>query len=188
MGDADTFPQICKERFELKNIEEMKMYLGCLDESLRKRFPVTFSKRIRRKAQHAADYRVGEGLHFPFPEDVPEFMAERNALWKDNFREVPAEMMEEALISASIIARRRKRREGDVFTVNLNREEAFLVERSTGKIIAPERVQDAIDRDNLELWLTAWNEELDGLSMDGEHISHNHTLKEVREMGIKFHP
>jgi hypothetical protein len=52
--------------------------------------------------------------------------------------------------------------------------EAPLVEKSTGKIVAPERVQDAIDRGDLELWLTAWNDKLDGLSMEGEHIAHNH--------------
>ena len=183
-SSTDTFPQICKERFELKNVEEMKMYLDCLDESLRKRFNVNFSKRHRRTSQQARDYRVGEGLHFPFPEDVPKFVATRDALWKSNFRETPTKMMEESLAAASIIARRRKRREKDVFSIDLNREEAFLVEKSSGKILAPERVQDAIDRDDLELWLTAWNEELEGLSMDGEHISHNHTLAEVKAMGI----
>ena len=93
----DTFPQICKERFELKNVEEMKMYLDCLDESLRKRFDVSFSKRHRRTSQQARDYRVGEGLHFPFPEDVPKFVATRDALWKSNFRETPTKMMEESL-------------------------------------------------------------------------------------------
>ena len=71
-----------------------------------------------------------------------------------------------------------------MFSVNLKNEEAFLVEKSSGKILAPERAQDAIDRDDLELWLTAWHEELEGLSMDGEHVTHDHTLSEVKEMGI----
>jgi hypothetical protein len=69
----------------------------------------------------------------------------------------------------------------------MKEEGVCAVEKSTGKILAPERVQDAVDRDDLGSWLTAWNEELEGLSMDGERVSHGHTMAEVREMGI-FEP
>ena len=102
---------------------------------------------------------------------------------------MPAKEMDECLQAAHIVARKSWRRDDEgVFSVDIKTEEAFAVETSTGKILAPERVQDAIDRDDLELWLTAWNEELEGLSMDGEHITHNHTLAEVKEMGIHEPP
>jgi hypothetical protein len=172
----------------MHNVEEMKMYLKHLDKSLKRKFVVSFAKRKGKGPMHAKDFRVGEGLSFTFPEDIPEYILERNSVWKANFREIPKKMMEESLAAASIIASRTIKRAGDVFSVNLKTEETFLVEKSSGKILAPERVQDAIDRDDLELWLTAWNEELDGLSMDGEHITHNHTLAEVRGMGIAEPP
>ena len=184
----DTFQQICRQRFNLHNKEEMKMYLKHIDPELAKGFQVSFGKKPRGTKGHSRDNRVGEGLQFPMPEDLPEFLSERNALWERNFREVPTQMMEESLQAAQIIAERSWRRgDDDVFSVDLKNEEAFAVERSSGKILAPERVQDAIERDDLELWLTAWNDELDGLSMNGEHITHNHTIEEVKKMGI-FEP
>jgi hypothetical protein len=185
---TDTFQQTCKERFEMHNVEEMKMYLKHLDKSLKRKFVVSFAKRKGKGPMHAKDFRVGEGLCFVFPENIPEYILERNSVWKANFREIPKKMMEESLAAASIIASRTRKRAGDVFSVNLNNEESFLVEKSSGKVLAPERVQDAIDRDDLELWLTAWNEELDGLSMDGEHMTHDHALAEVRGMGIAEPP
>ena len=187
-SNKDTFQQICRERFDLRNVEEMKMYHKHLAPELKDKIAVNFSKKRRRSTEHARSNRVGEGHEFPHPEDLPGFIQERDALWKSNFREVTTKEMGESMQAAHVIAeksgRRSRRGEKDVFSVDLKREEAFLVEKSSGKILAPERVQDAIDRDDLELWLTAWNEELEGLSMNGEHISHNHTLAEVRAMGI----
>jgi hypothetical protein len=89
-------------------------------------------------------------------------------------------MMNESLMAASMVAAKLESKAEVGGT--------FAVEKSTGKVIAPERAQDAIDRDGLELWLTAWSDELEGLSMDGQHTSHNHTLEEVRKMGINEPP
>jgi hypothetical protein len=120
---------------------------------------------------------------------VPSFVLERHALWKSNFREMPAKEIDECLQAAHTTARKSWRRDDEgVFSVDIKTEEAFAVEASTGKILAPERVQDAIDRGDLELWLTARNEELEGLSMDGEHITHNHALTEVKKMGMHEPP
>jgi hypothetical protein len=85
-------------------------------------------------------------------------------------------MINDSLMAASVVAAK--------VEASTETSGAFAVEKSTGKIIAPERAQDAIDRDDLELCLTAWNDELEGLSMDGQRISHNHTREEVRKTGI----
>jgi hypothetical protein len=50
--------------------------------------------------------------------------------------------------------------------LQINKEEAMVVEKSTGtRLLTPDRVQDAIDRDDLELWLTAWNQ-YNGVNLD----------------------
>ena len=175
-----TFPQICKERFGLQNVVEMRRYLKHLSPDLRKIIQDPFDKKPKGMPRYGKDDRVGEGLKFPHPEDLECYISERDELWKKNHREVPTKMMNESLMAASIVAAKSERKAETGGT--------FAVEKSTGKVIAPERVQDAIDRDDLELWLTAWNDELEGLSMDGQHISHNHTLEEVRKMGINEPP
>ena len=82
---------------------------------------------------------------------------------------LPTTRVHHALAAASIIAERKTvknvEKGGQIFSVSMKEEGVYAVEKSTGKILAPERVQDAIDRDDLELWLTAWNEELEGLSL-----------------------
>ena len=172
----------------MQNVEEMKMYLRNLEGDLRAKFREPFTKKVKGTKRKAEDDRVGEGIKFPFPDDVPKFVEERDATWQENFRELPTEMLNDALTAASIIAERKTvknvEKGGQIFSVSMKEEGVYAVEKSTGKILAPERVQDAIDRDDLELWLTAWNEELEGLSMDGEHISHGHTMDEVKRMGI----
>ena len=164
------------------------MYLRNLEGDLRAKFREPFTKKVKGTKRKAEDDRVGEGMEFPFPDDIPGFVAERDATWDENFRELPAGMLNDALAAASIIAERKSIKEtekgGQIFSVCMKEEGVYAVEKSTGKILAPERVQDAIDRDDLELWLTAWNDEIDGLSMEGEHISHNHTMAEIRKMGI----
>lgn len=187
-SQKDTFPQICSQRFGMQNVEEMKMYLRNLEGDLRAKFREPFTKKVKGTKRKAEDDRVGEGIKFPFPDDLPNFVKERDATWQENFRELPIEMLNDALAAASIIAERKTvknvEKGGQIFSVSMKEEGVYAVEKSTGKILAPERVQDAIDRDDLELWLTAWNEELEGLSMDGEHISHGHTMDEVKRMGI----
>ena len=173
---GDTFPQICRERFGLMNVVEMKRYLKFLPPELQKYIKNPFGKKPKGMPRHAGDDRVGEGHQFPDPEDLEEYISERNKTWKKNYKEVPTKMINDSLMAASVVASK--------VEASTETSGAFAVEKSTGKVIAPERVQDAIDRDDLELWLTAWNDELEGLSMDGQHISHNHTREEVRKMGI----
>jgi hypothetical protein len=119
----------------------MKMYLRHIDPELRKRFSVTFGKKPKGSKGHARDCRIGEGLKFPFPEDLQSYVEERDQLWEANFRELPTKELEEAYQAARIIAKKSMRRgEIPIFTVDLKSEEAITVEKSTGKILAPERV------------------------------------------------
>ena len=194
-NDRDTFSQICRERFNMRDSMQMKMYWKCLDKEIRNNVGYPFAKGKR----NARENRVGEGIHFPSPLSLPAFVQLRQKTWKENFRETPRKMMREAEEMAALIAMkgtvRREtlkymagvvsREKNDGGEKMIEPSEVFLVEKSTGKIVAPERVQDAIDRGDLELWLTAWNDELDGLSMEGEHITHNHTWEEVLAFGIK---
>lgn len=74
-------------------------------------------------------------------------------MWKRNFKETPRKVIREAEEMAALIEMKEIQRR------HLNRRvSSFLVEKPSNKIIAPERVQDAIDREDLELWMTAWNE------------------------------
>ena len=174
-NDKDTFTQICRERFEMRDAVIMKIYWKHLEKELKRKIAYPFNKGKRNAKQN----RVGEGLLFPFPKCLPLFVKERDEMWKSNFKETPRKVMREAEEMAALIEMKEIQRR------HLNRRvSSFLVEKSSNKIIAPERVQDAIDREDLELWITAWNEELDGLSMEGEHITHDHTLEEVKQYGI----
>ena len=80
---------------------------------------------------------------------------------------------------------------------------AYFVEKSTqrvlhvesargggiavGKLAPPEKVQEAIDRDDIELLLEAWDMEMDSLGEFGA-ITHDHTKSDLLKAGIKTTP
>jgi hypothetical protein len=81
---------MCSVRFGLKNVEEMKMHLRNLEGDLRAKFREPLTKKVKGTRRKAEDGRVGEGMEFPFPDDTPGFVAERDATWDEHFRELPA--------------------------------------------------------------------------------------------------
>jgi hypothetical protein len=102
---------MCRERFELQDVIDMKRHLRHLDPRLRDKFKTSFDKKRKGMIRHANEDRVGEGLHFPFPEDIQSYIDERNAAWKENFREVPTEMLNESLMAANVVAGKSEARE-----------------------------------------------------------------------------
>ena len=61
------------------------------------------------------------------------------------------------------------------------------VSKTTGKVVAPKNVMEAYDRDDLELWIACWDEEMQKLSKL-EHISHGHTKEDLLREGITAPP
>ena len=97
------------------------MYLRNLEGDLRAKFREPFTKKVKGTRRKAEDDRVGEGMEFPFPDDMPGFVAERDATWDENFRELPAGVLNDALAAASIIAERkilRKLKRGAKFSAS----------------------------------------------------------------------
>jgi len=61
------------------------------------------------------------------------------------------------------------------------------VSKTTGRIVAPKNVSEAYDRDDLEMWIACWDDEMKKLSKM-EHITHGHTRKELEDLGITAPP
>jgi hypothetical protein len=59
--------------------------------------------------------------------------------------------------------------------------------KSTGKTTAPKNVTEAFDRDDLELWLACWDEEMQKLSKL-EHVTRGCTKEELLKEGITAPP
>ena len=80
---------------------------------------------------------------------------------------------------------------GGIFGLNVDGEmEGVLimgVSKTTGKIVAPKNVSEAYDRDDLEMWIACWDDEMNKLSKM-EHITHGHTRKELEDLGITAPP
>ena len=55
------------------------MYLRNLEGDLRTKFREPFTKKVKGTRRKAEDDRVGEGMEFPFPDDRPGFVEERDA-------------------------------------------------------------------------------------------------------------
>ena len=62
-----------------------------------------------------------------------------------------------------------------------------IIDKVTGKITSPKNLFAAFNRPDAKLWEAAWQKEADALDSKGV-ISHNHTLDELRAMGITAPP
>ena len=62
-----------------------------------------------------------------------------------------------------------------------------IIDKVTGKITSPKNLFAAFKRPDAKLWQAAWQKEADALDSKGV-ISHNHSLDELRAMGITAPP
>ena len=169
----ENFMEVCR-RIGLTK-QHFRTYYDILDKDLKAAFMFPFMKG-RKKAD-----KLKPGIAFPHYKQMRGYDEALSVFYKMHELPNPISLIRKAIYDIQGEACQRKGVEG-------GREiRVMFVDKKDGKVIAPERVQDAYDMDDLELWIECWDEEMGKLENAG-HITHGHTRAELVKMGITSPP
>ena len=170
---TENFQEVCRRLTVDKY--HFRTYYDALPVDLKLQFRFPFIKGDKKKE------KLRGGMVFPHPEGMVRFKEGRQGYYRNNDIATPVRLIREAIRSVEVEACRRKGRGKE------KELRVLMVEKSTGKVVAPSKVQEAYDRDDFQLWVECWDEEMGKLENAG-HITHGHTRGEILKMGITSPP
>ena len=151
---------------------QYKVYYDSLPSETKKLFQYPFMK-----GKTKADKLRG-GIVLPHPSTLPKFAEGMKGYYRAHELPVPVRLIRDAV--SLVEEQLRGEKEGQEVRV-------LMVSKLTGKVVAPGKVQEAYDWEDLELWIDSWDKEMEGLQNMG-HITHGHTKGDLLKMNITSPP